>query len=108
MDIGKIGALVGLLATVGGVVFYISQLDSRLVVLENQMRLLIVAPSIQASTMQSESISPSSAISIAPNPIANACADLAGKAAMAAESGSYNAVTAIRNVMSSLGCSGFR
>ena len=94
--IRTVGSSVAIVTGLVGLIWYIAGLDSRLRRLEGQVHTLTVAPMIAGATGQSVA---------GPNPMAEACANLAKRTAEAINEGrgSYT-VSNLKDLMHNLGC----
>jgi hypothetical protein len=99
---GKLWPLFATLGLIGSVVWYFANLDGRVRELEQRVHTLTVAPVIadQSSAAAPSGQAPASII----NPVAQACADLATRAATQASNGSFVSESSIRTLMQELGC----
>jgi hypothetical protein len=100
LDIAKIGPWIGgavgvvtVMGSIAGAFLYLGRLDARLTGVENQIHLLVVAPTLANGNGSG----------VAPNPIAKACADLAQRAA---DNVGVNLADEleIREIMKEMGC----
>jgi len=87
MDIQRVGLWIGatvgvltIVAAIVGAVFYLARQDSKINQLERQLQLIVVAPTLPNGTPGGIKET---------NPIATACASLAGKAAEQATQSSF-------------------
>jgi hypothetical protein len=112
MTLGKtetiVSVVVGvftILATVGGGAVYVYRLEERVRNLESQITILLASPAVAAKSKDP----PDGKAVVAPNPMADACAELARKAAdaHAVLPGSLTA-RALEDLMQKLGCMGFK
>jgi hypothetical protein len=92
--IRTIGSAVTVLVALGGIVWYIAGLDGRVRRLEEQVHTLTVAPTIAGTAGSS-----------IPNPIAQACGDLARTAAYEASHGTTHGEREAEDMLKALGCS---
>jgi hypothetical protein len=97
--LGSVGTLLGILIGVGGVVWYVAGLDSRVRRLEEQVHVLTVAPSIaevaRAGQREGQGVA---------NPMAEACADIARKAADAKAKANFVEGGQLDLLLDNLGC----
>jgi hypothetical protein len=95
-SIRTIGSAVTILTGVVGLVWFASSLNSRISRLEEQIHLLTVAPTIASATTGT----------VTPNPIAQACADLAREAGTSIVGGhELTEGRPLQDMMNKLGCS---
>jgi hypothetical protein len=93
--IKTVASAVSILTVLGGIMWYAANLDQRVRRLEEQVHALTVAPTIAGASGQPATI---------PNPVAQACADLARKAADEASHGSLYGEREAENMLEALGC----
>jgi hypothetical protein len=98
--VGIVAGAVAIVVGIGGGIWHVATLDARVKQLEVQVHTLTVAPTLAATGAGSAG---QPAI---PNPVAQACADLARNAAQQIAAGGGGFITGgeIRRMMADLGC----
>jgi hypothetical protein len=102
---GIVGALAGIVGALVGAIWFFATLEGRVRQLEAQVHTLTVAPVIAASGSGAPGSDSSKGSGTVPNPIAQACADLAGQAVAHASLHNTSAQMEAETMMKTLGCS---
>jgi hypothetical protein len=108
--VAKVASLATALGAAVGLIWYFATLDGRMKNLESQVHALAISPTIVRTGPTHELLSPTQSTTpetiVAPNPLQQTCADLAGRVAKAIEQGSIMTVAEpLQSLMAQIGCS---